>query len=304
MAKPMPMFGGKESYAEEMKEAKAIKSGKITPQQYAKAEGKEKTKPKQTSFAIGGAIPSFGRGAQQNAKQQMLAQRMGRFGSSPTPAPAMQSPNRMPGDEMSTGRMPPPPMPAAGRMGAAREYNGPSEDRSPGFMMRGTPQELQESFDRSRNSALTAQKTAMMEQAAASQRPGAAQSREQDMPMGPSAETAKIAQMRDEAIARQRQGPMGPPSLIGPVGQPSSGRLPTFPQPQNSQQFNAASANPMNQYNPGQRAPAFKKGGFIKSADGVASKGKTKAQQFSSGGRVSSRADGIATKGKTRGKMC
>lgn len=41
--KPMPkgMFGGKESYSEEMKEAKAIKSGKITPAQYAKGEKSE-----------------------------------------------------------------------------------------------------------------------------------------------------------------------------------------------------------------------------------------------------------------------
>lgn len=35
------MFKGKESYAEELKEAKAIKSGKITPQEYAKGEKME-----------------------------------------------------------------------------------------------------------------------------------------------------------------------------------------------------------------------------------------------------------------------
>ena len=36
------LFKGKESYGEELKEAKAIKSGKITPQQYAKGEEMEK----------------------------------------------------------------------------------------------------------------------------------------------------------------------------------------------------------------------------------------------------------------------
>lgn len=36
------MFKGKESYAEELKEAKAIKSGKITPQEYARGEKMEK----------------------------------------------------------------------------------------------------------------------------------------------------------------------------------------------------------------------------------------------------------------------
>ena len=35
------MFKGKETYAEELKEAKAIKSGKITPEEYAKGEKME-----------------------------------------------------------------------------------------------------------------------------------------------------------------------------------------------------------------------------------------------------------------------
>jgi hypothetical protein len=35
------MFGGKESFKEELAEAKAIKSGKITPQQYARGEKSE-----------------------------------------------------------------------------------------------------------------------------------------------------------------------------------------------------------------------------------------------------------------------
>ena len=41
--KPMPkgLFGGKESVKEELKEAKAIKSGKISPMQYAKGEKSE-----------------------------------------------------------------------------------------------------------------------------------------------------------------------------------------------------------------------------------------------------------------------
>jgi hypothetical protein len=36
------LFKGKESYSEELKEAKAIKSGKITPQEYARGEKMEK----------------------------------------------------------------------------------------------------------------------------------------------------------------------------------------------------------------------------------------------------------------------
>jgi hypothetical protein len=37
----MKMFKGKESKAEEMKEAKAVKDGKMTVKQYAKGEAKE-----------------------------------------------------------------------------------------------------------------------------------------------------------------------------------------------------------------------------------------------------------------------
>ncbi len=36
------LFKGKETYKEELKEGKAIKSGKITPEQYAKGEAMEK----------------------------------------------------------------------------------------------------------------------------------------------------------------------------------------------------------------------------------------------------------------------
>ena len=50
------MFGGKETYGEEIKEAKAIKAGKITPKQYAMGEKSEEKK-----YARGGGIESKGK---------------------------------------------------------------------------------------------------------------------------------------------------------------------------------------------------------------------------------------------------
>jgi hypothetical protein len=50
------MFKGKESYGEEMKEAKAIKTGKISPKQYAMGEKSEEKK-----YAKGGGIESRGK---------------------------------------------------------------------------------------------------------------------------------------------------------------------------------------------------------------------------------------------------
>jgi len=47
------LFGGKETFKEELNEAKAIKSGKITPMQYAKGEESEK---KMKKMACGGKV--------------------------------------------------------------------------------------------------------------------------------------------------------------------------------------------------------------------------------------------------------
>ena len=57
---PANLFKGKESMSEELKEAKAIKSGKISPMQYAKGEKMEKSK-KAKPFAKGGGVEIKGK---------------------------------------------------------------------------------------------------------------------------------------------------------------------------------------------------------------------------------------------------
>lgn len=60
MKKPMSLFKGKDTKSEELKEAMAIKSGKITPQQYAAGEKREdKMKPKK--MAAGGKVKGWGK---------------------------------------------------------------------------------------------------------------------------------------------------------------------------------------------------------------------------------------------------
>jgi hypothetical protein len=65
MAKPKfdfkKLFKGKETESEELKEGRAIKSGKMTPEQYAKGEKMEKAKakkakPKAKGYKAGGAV--------------------------------------------------------------------------------------------------------------------------------------------------------------------------------------------------------------------------------------------------------
>ena len=58
MAKLNKLFKGKESYAEEVKEARAIKSGKITPEEYAKGEKMEEAK----GMKCGGKVKKYARG--------------------------------------------------------------------------------------------------------------------------------------------------------------------------------------------------------------------------------------------------
>ena len=61
------LFGGKETYAEELKEAKAIKSGKISPQQYARGEQKEEAGMKMKKMAMGGGVAPSKMGAVKTA---------------------------------------------------------------------------------------------------------------------------------------------------------------------------------------------------------------------------------------------
>ncbi len=52
------LFKGKETMGEEMKEAKAIKAGKITPMQYAKGEKMEEAK----KMKCGGSVKKYAKG--------------------------------------------------------------------------------------------------------------------------------------------------------------------------------------------------------------------------------------------------
>ena len=65
MATAKKLFKGKETYKEELAEAKAIKSGKITPQQYAKGEQSEKELPMKKMTK--GGIAKSGMGAVRTA---------------------------------------------------------------------------------------------------------------------------------------------------------------------------------------------------------------------------------------------
>jgi hypothetical protein len=73
------LFKGKESYSEELKEGKAIKSGKITPEQYAKGEKMEMMKKPAKKMAKGG-FTSAADGVAQKGKTKGMQVKMNRGG--------------------------------------------------------------------------------------------------------------------------------------------------------------------------------------------------------------------------------
>ena len=77
-AKLSKLFKGKDTYGEELKEAKAIKSGKITPREYAKGEGMEEAK----KMKCGGSIKKMASGGAVNVGGKSLpkAKDMGSMG--------------------------------------------------------------------------------------------------------------------------------------------------------------------------------------------------------------------------------
>jgi hypothetical protein len=61
------LFKGKESYGEEVKEAKAIKAGKITPSEYAKGEKSEEPK----GMKCGGKVKKMAGGGDMDIEPDM-----------------------------------------------------------------------------------------------------------------------------------------------------------------------------------------------------------------------------------------
>ena len=67
---PSKLFKGKETFSEELKEAKAIKSGKITPVQYAR--GEESEKEVKVKMAKGGSVRGCGIASKGKTKGKMV----------------------------------------------------------------------------------------------------------------------------------------------------------------------------------------------------------------------------------------
>ena len=76
----MALFKGKESYGEEMKEAKALKSGKISPKQFVKGEKSEGHKDEENPKLIAKEIKSGAMSPKQYASVEAKEKKMCRGG--------------------------------------------------------------------------------------------------------------------------------------------------------------------------------------------------------------------------------
>jgi hypothetical protein len=135
--KGMNLFKGKESYGEEMKEAKAIKSGKISPMQYAKGEKSEK------KMAMGGpmadprmaAMSKMGAPRQRPAADPRIAAML-----AATASPARQARAAKLRNAQAGSQMPPAPMKNGGM---AKFASGGFTREADGIAQRGKTQAAQ-----------------------------------------------------------------------------------------------------------------------------------------------------------------
>ena len=115
------LFKGKETYKEELSEAKAIKSGKITPQQYAKGEEGEKVK----KMAAGGKVdPKVVAMLNAQAKNRPVARPPMRPPMAPPMGAAPTPPMSVPRPPMAPPARPPMGAPMGAPTGAPMKKGG------------------------------------------------------------------------------------------------------------------------------------------------------------------------------------
>jgi hypothetical protein len=249
------LFKGKDTKSEELKEAKAIKSGKITPEEYAKgekSEGTHKMKSGGSCYKDGGSVKPKVSESVRSAKaaamaqkiKDMQAKRMTKNTSAQQAPPTSITAKRDVRDRK---------MQAMKAAQQAKAQAKPMQQAPTQSSQQDSMQKMQAMKDTQKMQAMKAMKAAQ--------------------PVNPS------------PLPRPQTGTPNPLPVASRAGQPS----PMPAEPSYPIGGGAASMNKL------------KKGGVTKSKiDGVAQRGKTKCMK--NGGFVRG-ADGCATKGKTKGRF-
>jgi hypothetical protein len=305
--KGMGLFKGKETYGEELKEAKAIKSGKLTPQQYAKGEKSEDMMKKPRKFAIGGAMgaPAGGMGSPMGAAPKqpmggmggMGGMGQGGMGQGGMGQGGMGGSNRM-NDLWSHKKS----GVSQGGMGGTTTTQGPGGG---GFGQQGTGQgttaayqqiqSMQQQMGQNPSPAQLAQFEQLKQQINSDPAVMKAQAAGKAAQEQYATEGQKYQQPQQGFMPQPQMGPNPSPSQsTGIAGDVNNIGHYNYAQNANTQQQKNAVGNTGMQ-----QAAGYKKGGSI---DGVAKRGKTQGtmvKKYAKGGSI----DGCAQRGKTRGTM-
>ena len=247
------MFKGKETKGEELKEAKAIKSGKITPEEYAsgeKSEGVHKMKDGGSCYKEGGSVKKAPSASKPKASPYAPASQKAALQK----AVQAKAPKASDADRV------------AKNTAASEKVKGMQAQMA----ARNTPVPKAPAEDRGAKQAGMMQKLQAMK--------GAQQAKAQAKPM------------QQAPTQSSRQNAMQKLQAMKGAQQANAQARPA--QPMGGSASMAGGAAPMNK---------MKAGGVTGSGiDGVAQRGKTKCMK--NGGFVRA-ADGCATKGKTKGRF-
>ena len=299
------MFKGKETYKEELAEGKAVKSGKLTPAQYAKGESKEKTakkEPYKEELAEGKALKSGKVSPEKYAKEEGKEKKFamgGYMGGATLPNQQFPMQQQAPQNTMLNAPQAPqapgtPGMPYAANNQTAFKKGGAVKKMAPGGMstaMIGNDEDGQ-ALVRG-NNGLPAKPTAVKKEAKVTTGAGGygvtgtpeeieralskVDDRGRPMKKGGAVKKMNMGGSMDPRIAMmaKKKAPMMPPAR---------GMMPPMAAPQ------VAPTMPM------------KKGGKVKGQSPIQTKAKggAKIVKMAKGGLTSSRGDGCAIRGKTR----
>ena len=270
------MFKGKETKGEELKEAKAIKSGKITPEEYAsgeKSEGVHKMKDGGSCYKEGGKVRpknSENRAVAAKAIQKAVQAKAPKASDADRAARNTASVEKVKGmkAQMAARNTPVPKAPDADRAASRAAMMQKAQANKQAA-------QAHQAAKQARPAAPSPQQNAMQKAQAMKAKQQTMQAAKQARPAAPSPQ--QNAMQKAQAM-KAKQQTMQAAKQARPA-QPMGGTA-------------TLAAAPMNK---------MKKGGSVKSSiDGVAKRGKTKCMK--NGGFVRA-ADGCASKGKTKGRF-
>jgi hypothetical protein len=235
------LFKGKETKSEELKEAKAIKSGKITPEEYAsgeKSEGVHKMKDGGSCYKEGGSVKKAPSASKPKASPYAPASQKAALQK----AVQAKAPKASDADRV------------ASRVASVEKVKGMKAQMA----ARNTPVPKASDADRGARQAAMMQKVQAMK------------AKQQAMPARPAKPAAPSPQPRPAKPAAPSPQPRPAKAIGGSAGMAAA--------PMNKMKAGGVTGSSIDGIAKRGKTKCMKNGGFVRAADGCTSKGKTKGR--------------------------